>query len=44
MDDPLVIGGKEFSSRLMVGTGRHRSASVGIGRTSGRAEFDSISS
>ncbi len=25
MDDPLVIGGKEFSSRLMVGTGRHRS-------------------
>ena len=25
MNDPLVIGGKEFSSRLMVGTGRHRS-------------------
>ena len=24
MDDPLVIAGKEFSSRLMVGTGRHR--------------------
>jgi thiazole synthase len=24
MNDPLVIGGKEFSSRLMVGTGRHR--------------------
>lgn len=25
MRDPLVIAGKEFSSRLMVGTGRHRS-------------------
>ena len=25
MNDPLVIGGKEFSSRLMIGTGRHRS-------------------
>ena len=25
MDDPLVIAGKAFSSRLMVGTGRHRS-------------------
>ncbi len=25
MDDPLVIAGKEFGSRLMVGTGRHRS-------------------
>ena len=25
MDDPLVIAGKEFKSRLMVGTGRHRS-------------------
>ena len=25
MDDPLVIAGKEFESRLMVGTGRHRS-------------------
>ena len=25
MDDPLVIAGKEFQSRLMVGTGRHRS-------------------
>lgn len=25
MHDPLVIAGKEFSSRLMVGTGRHRS-------------------
>lgn len=25
MNDPLVIGGKEFGSRLMVGTGRHRS-------------------
>ena len=25
MNDPLVIAGKEFSSRLMVGTGRHRS-------------------
>ena len=24
MNDPLVIAGKEFSSRLMVGTGRHR--------------------
>ena len=24
MSDPLVIAGKEFSSRLMVGTGRHR--------------------
>ena len=24
MDDPLVIAGKEFRSRLMVGTGRHR--------------------
>ena len=24
MDDPLVIAGKEFGSRLMVGTGRHR--------------------
>ena len=24
MEDPLVIAGKEFSSRLMVGTGRHR--------------------
>ncbi len=25
MNDPLVIAGKEFKSRLMVGTGRHRS-------------------
>ncbi|MCY4577614.1 MAG: thiazole synthase, partial [Chloroflexi bacterium] len=25
MNDPLIIGGKEFKSRLMVGTGRHRS-------------------
>jgi len=25
MDKPLVIAGKEFSSRLMAGTGRHRS-------------------
>ena len=25
MDAPLVIAGKEFRSRLMVGTGRHRS-------------------
>ncbi len=25
MDDPLIIGGKEFSSRLMTGTGKHRS-------------------
>ena len=25
MNDPLVIAGKEFHSRLMVGTGRHRS-------------------
>ena len=25
MDDPLVIAGKEFKSRLMAGTGRHRS-------------------
>ena len=25
MDAPLVIAGKEFQSRLMVGTGRHRS-------------------
>ena len=25
MHDPLIIGGKEFKSRLMVGTGRHRS-------------------
>ena len=25
MDDPLVIAGKKFHSRLMVGTGRHRS-------------------
>lgn len=25
MNDPLVIAGKEFQSRLMVGTGRHRS-------------------
>lgn len=25
MSDPLIIGGKEFNSRLMVGTGRHRS-------------------
>ena len=25
MDDKLVIAGKEFDSRLMVGTGRHRS-------------------
>lgn len=25
MQDPLVIAGKEFKSRLMVGTGRHRS-------------------
>ena len=25
MSDALVIGGKEFKSRLMVGTGRHRS-------------------
>ena len=25
MNDPLIIGGKEFNSRLMVGTGRHRS-------------------
>ena len=24
MKDPLVIAGKEFNSRLMVGTGRHR--------------------
>ncbi|HAL49206.1 MAG: thiazole synthase [Chloroflexi bacterium] len=24
MSDPLIIAGKEFSSRLMVGTGRHR--------------------
>ena len=24
MNDPLVIAGKEFTSRLMVGTGRHR--------------------
>ena len=24
MDDPLIIAGKEFQSRLMVGTGRHR--------------------
>ena len=24
MDDPLIIAGKEFGSRLMVGTGRHR--------------------
>ena len=24
MNDPLVIAGKEFASRLMVGTGRHR--------------------
>ena len=26
MDDPLTIAGKSFASRLMVGTGRHRSA------------------
>ncbi len=25
MSDPLIIGGKTFNSRLMVGTGRHRS-------------------
>ena len=25
MEDPLVIAGKEFKSRLMVGTGKHRS-------------------
>lgn len=25
MDDPLVIAGKQFKSRLMVGTGKHRS-------------------
>ena len=25
MDDKLVIAGREFDSRLMVGTGRHRS-------------------
>jgi thiazole synthase len=25
MNDPLIIAGKEFKSRLMVGTGRHRS-------------------
>lgn len=25
MDDPLIIAGKKFKSRLMVGTGRHRS-------------------
>ena len=25
MNDPLVIAGKGFQSRLMVGTGRHRS-------------------
>ena len=25
MEDPLIIAGKEFRSRLMVGTGRHRS-------------------
>ena len=25
MDDPLVIAGKEFKSRLIIGTGRHRS-------------------
>ena len=25
MDDPLIIGGKKFSSRLMTGTGKHRS-------------------
>ena len=25
MDDPLIIAGKRFASRLMVGTGRHRS-------------------
>lgn len=25
MNDPLIIGGKKFNSRLMVGTGRHRS-------------------
>ena len=25
MDDPLMIAGKSFASRLMVGTGRHRS-------------------
>ena len=24
MNDPLVLAGKEFRSRLMVGTGRHR--------------------
>ncbi|MDP7534538.1 MAG: thiazole synthase, partial [SAR202 cluster bacterium] len=24
MSDPLVIAGEEFTSRLMVGTGRHR--------------------
>ena len=25
MNDPLIIGGKKFSSRLMTGTGKHRS-------------------
>ncbi|HCH07703.1 MAG TPA: thiazole synthase, partial [Dehalococcoidia bacterium] len=25
MDDRLTIGGKEFGSRLMTGTGKHRS-------------------
>jgi thiazole synthase len=25
MNDPLIIGGKEFGSRLLVGTGKHRS-------------------
>ena len=31
MDDPLVIAGKEFKSRLMVGTGRHRSMEQMVG-------------
>ncbi len=26
MEDPLIIAGKQFESRLMVGTGRHRNA------------------
>ena len=26
MEDPLIIGGKKFTSRLMAGTGRHRSS------------------
>ena len=31
MNDPLVIAGKKFKSRLMVGTGRHRSMEEMVG-------------